>query len=76
MRIRNRVHTARCDYCGRKIAWSVKRRQWLVLAPFTDMAGTHLRRRLMCPKAPPGKTFHDPKASVFDRMYGLLGGEA
>ena len=73
MRTRQRVHLARCDYCGRKIAWSRKRRQWLVLAPFTDMAGSQLRRRMQCPSAPTG-AFHDPKASVFDRAFALLGG--
>lgn len=75
MRRRQRVHLARCDYCGRKIAWSCKRRQWLVLAPFTDMPGTHLRRRLMCPSKPNG-TFHDPRANILDRAFALIGGEA
>lgn len=62
-----RVHTARCDYCGRKIAWSRDRRQWLAFQP-VEANPTPLSRRMLCPEqANPG--YHDPKASLFNRYY-------
>jgi hypothetical protein len=64
------MHTARCDYCGRKIAWSRKRRQWLSLAPITEMPGSQLGRRMFCPTS---LAYHDPKVSAYDRAMALLG---
>ncbi|HEY9373782.1 hypothetical protein [Streptomyces sp.] len=72
------VHLAECDYCGRRIAWSRKRRQWLVLYPFTWMKGTQLQRRLRCPKSPNGE-LHDPASNLAarrDRELSLLFGGA
>jgi len=67
MRTRPRIHLAECDYCGRRIAWSRKRRQWLVLYPFTWMQGTQLQRRLRCPSSTNG-TFHDPANNLAARV--------
>jgi hypothetical protein len=65
------AHLAKCDYCGRKIAFSRRRRQWLSLAPVTEMPGSKLGRRMTCPAS---KSYHDPKASVYDRALALFYG--
>ncbi|WFE45334.1 hypothetical protein [Verrucosispora sp. WMMD1129] len=65
-RHRPSIHLAQCDYCGRRIAWSRKRRQWLALNPFTWMRGSQLQRRLRCPSAPAG-TWHDPAENLAAR---------
>lgn len=72
---RERLHLSRCDYCGQKIAWSRKRRQWLSLAPRTELAGKPIHRRMLCPASAPA-IYHDPKLNIFDRARALLGGAA
>jgi hypothetical protein len=57
---KRRLHLASCEYCGKRIAWSPRKRQWLSLAPLMPSPTmTQLGRRLMCPTAPKG-AFHDP----------------
>ncbi len=69
---RPRVHLARCEYCGKKIAWSRKRRQWLALAPATSrLPSTQLSRRMACLESP-NRSFHDPRATVFGRSLTHL----
>ncbi len=69
---RKRVHLSRCDYCGRKIAWSRDRRHWLSLAPRTELPGKPIHRRMHC-AAGPG-LYHDPGFNIFDRAFSLLAG--
>lgn len=63
-----RIHLAQCEYCGRKIAWSRKRRHWLALAPITSLPGRAIGRRLTCVESRNG-TFHDPITNVLDRYF-------
>ena len=58
-----RIHLATCDHCGRRITWSRKRRQWLVLHPFTGPR-TQLQRRLRCPAT---GGYHDPAGNLAER---------
>ena len=64
MSARPRIHLAACDHCGRRIAWSRKRRQWLALHPVTGPT-TQLQRRLRCPESP--GNLHDPAGNLAQR---------
>ena len=71
-----RIHLAACDHCGRRIAWSRRRRQWLVLHPYTWMTGTQLQRRLRCPAS---RGYHDPAGNlgvIAERTFARLRGGA
>ena len=65
---RPKVHLSRCDYCNKKIAWSRNKRQWLALAPLTDLPGKPIHRRLNCADGP--HQLHDPKANIWSSMFG------
>lgn len=71
IRTRTKIHLSVCDYCGRKIAWSRKRRQWLALAPRTELPGKPIHRRMDCAAGP--HKFHDPRANIwaFARAGGV-----
>lgn len=55
---RQRVHLAVCEHCGRRIAWSRRRRQWLALRP--GPGGSQLARRMACTTRASGPPLHDP----------------
>ena len=59
---KKRVHLASCEYCGKRIAWSRRRRQWLALRPLMVPQLTQLSRRMLCQSAAKG-AFHDPAAA-------------
>ena len=64
-----RIHLATCDHCGRRIAWSRKRRQWLALYP-ANGPRAQLQRRLRCLASTAG--LHDPSGNLAQRASQAL----